>query len=84
MLGHAGVAIFLFGNKKDLLPGKRFSADGMEEEFQLSAAARLAVVPVGCTGSQAKHFHKRVLDNFADYYPAPGYKGLFEALDKKE
>jgi hypothetical protein len=82
MLRHAGVAIFLFGNKKDS-SGKTVLADGMEEEFRLSAAARLAVVPVGCTGSQAKELHKLVLADFADYYPAGGYKGLFEALGKK-
>jgi hypothetical protein len=79
MLRHAGVAIFLFGNKKDS-SGKTVLAVGMEEEFRLSAAAHLAVVPVGCTGSQASELHKLVLANFADYYPAAGYKGLFEAL----
>ena len=82
MLSHAGVALFLFGNKKDS-SGKIVPADGVEEEFGLASSKHLAVVPIGCTGSKAAELHKRVLDNFADYYPAKGYKRLFEDLGKK-
>ncbi|MEW5979777.1 MAG: SIR2 family protein [Acidobacteriota bacterium] len=82
MLGHAGVAVFLFGNKKTSAGGL-VPADGMEEEFEIAAAQHLAVVPVGCTGSKAAELHKRVLDSFPDYYPAAGYKRLFQDLGKK-
>lgn len=30
----------------------------------------------------AAALHKRVLDRFADYYPAGGYKRLFQDLEK--
>lgn len=82
MLMHAGVALFLFGNTKDSL-GNIVLADGVEEEFRLAADQRLVVIPVGCTGSKAAELHKRVLDNFATYYPASGYRRLFESLGKR-
>jgi len=82
MLTHAGVAVFLFGNKKDTA-GTVVPADGLDEEFALAVAGKVAVLPVGCTGSKAAELHSRVLADFATYYPKPGYKGIFEALAKK-
>ena len=82
MLTHAGVALFLFGNKKDSA-GMVVPADGVDEEFDLAVAGKVAVLPVGCTGSKAADLHRRVLDDFATYYPKAGYKRLFEDLAKK-
>jgi len=79
MLAQAGIAVFLFGNKKDSA-GNVISADGVEEEFDLALRKHLEIVPIGCTGSKAAELHQRVLDNFADYYPAKGYNRLFESL----
>lgn len=79
MLTQAGVALFLFGNKKNPAGGTS-PADGMEEEFRLAVSRRILVVPVGCTGSMASTLHQRVLDHFDDYYPLPGYRRLFETL----
>jgi len=81
MLGHAGVALFLFGNKIGPTGGI-CPADGMEEEFRIAVANRLFVVPVGCTGSTAAILHQRVLNDFSDYYALPGYRRLFEALGR--
>ena len=78
MLRHAGVVIFLFGNKRDstaIVP-----ADGMREEFRIAVNRHLFVAPVGCTGSTAATLHKEVLDDFDKYYPQTGYRRLFEAL----
>lgn len=80
MLTQAGMALFVFGNKKNHV-GHVSPADGMEEEFRLAVAKRLFVVPVGCTGSMAATLHKKVLDHFDDYYPLSGYRRLFEALE---
>jgi hypothetical protein len=82
MLSHAGVAVFLFGNKNDS-SGNIVTADGLEEEFGIAFLKRLAMVPVGCTGYKAAELHKRVLDSFADYYPTAGYKRLFQDLGKQ-
>jgi hypothetical protein len=79
MLTQAGIALFVFGNKKNAA-GHISPADGMEEEFRLAVEKRLFVVPVGCTGSMAATLHKKVLDHFDDYYPLSGYRRLFEAL----
>jgi hypothetical protein len=81
ILSHAGVAVFLFGNKVDSA-GIVSVADGLEEEFDIAVRMGLTVVPVGCTGSMAAVLHKRVLDHFTDYYPARGYRRLFEALGR--
>jgi hypothetical protein len=81
MLAHAGVALFLFGNKIGPT-GSISPADGMEEEFRIAVANRLFVVPVGCTGSMAATLHQKVLDRFDDYYFLPGYRRLFEALGR--
>ena len=49
MIEKAGIAIFLFGNKRDGR-GKIVRADGMEEEFQIAQSKGLHVIPVGATG----------------------------------
>jgi hypothetical protein len=81
MLAQAGIAIFLFGNKRDA-SGNIVAADGMEEEFALASQKRLALVPLGCTGSTALELHRRILGNFGDYYPSRGFKRLFQDLEK--
>jgi hypothetical protein len=81
MLAQAGVAVFLFGNKRNTA-GDIVSADGMEEEFDIAVAKKLIVIPVGCTGSAAASLYQRVLDHFADHFPATGYKRLFQDLNK--
>ena len=82
ILSEAGIAIFLFGNKRSAA-GTLVDADGVEEEFRIAVAKHISVVPVGCTGSVAATLHKRVSDDFADYYPTRGYKALFATLNKK-
>lgn len=81
MLSHAGIGIFMFGNR--LGPaGAILPADGVEEEFRLAIEKHLFVVPVGCTGSMAQTLHQRVLSHFDDFYALPGYRRMFEALGK--
>ena len=67
MLSHAGLAVFLFGNKSTA-SGVTL-ADGMEEEFEIAVKRGLAVVPIGCTGNMAALLHKRVLGNFSEILP---------------
>jgi hypothetical protein len=82
MLAQAGVAVFLFGNKRDAA-GKLVLADGMEEEFEIASLKHLAIIPIGCTGHAAEKLHQRVLDHFTQYFPTSGYKRLFQDLKKK-
>ncbi|MDX2181544.1 MAG: SIR2 family protein [Bryobacteraceae bacterium] len=82
MLAQAGIAVFLFGNKRDA-SGKLVAADGMKEEFEIASARHIAVIPVGCTGSVSETLHSRVLAHFTDHFPASGYKRAFQELSKK-
>ena len=79
MLDHAGISLFLFGNKLDPF-GNLTEADGVEEEFRIASSREIAVVPLGCTGSVAAKLHQSVLDEFATYYLGRGYRSLFKDL----
>jgi hypothetical protein len=82
MVSHAGVALFIFGNKR-AADGTIQLATGVEEEFRLAAEAGLAVVPLGSTGYMAAELHQRVLENFDRFYPTrPDLQPAFEALGR--
>jgi hypothetical protein len=82
MLAQAGIALFLFGNKRTD-SGDIVASDGMEEEFKVAVENKISVIPVGCTGSTAAELHKRVMQDFATYFPSqPGLKKYFRLLDK--
>ncbi|MEF9481031.1 SIR2 family protein [Ralstonia sp. 1B3] len=53
MIGKAGIAIFLFGNKRDSR-GNIVLADGMREELAIARSKGLQVVAVGSTGWMAQ------------------------------
>lgn len=52
MISHAGIAIFLFGNKQK--DGETILSDGMEEEYKIAKEKDLIIIPVGATGFMAK------------------------------
>lgn len=81
MLSYAGIAIFLFGNKKDS-HGNTILADGLEEEFEIANSLGISVVPVGCTGSKSKELLDRVLGDYHRYFPKRGLKNLLAALGR--
>ncbi|MBQ7274515.1 MAG: SIR2 family protein [Clostridiales bacterium] len=47
-----GVAIFLFGNKKDS-DGNKADATGCLEEYEIARDMKRVIIPVGCTGDVA-------------------------------
>ncbi|TAM11911.1 MAG: hypothetical protein EPN72_07505 [Nevskiaceae bacterium] len=57
MIGEAGIAIFLFGNKRDAR-GRIVLADGMREEFEIAQKLGLHCVAVGATGCVAADLAK--------------------------
>jgi len=83
ILSHAGIALFLFGNKRGS-SGDVSLAEGVEEEFTIALRKGICVVPIGCTGSMAAELHKRVIDDFDTYYPLRGYKRLFKEIGKMD
>lgn len=83
MISKAGIAIFVFGNKKNE-SGDVILADGMIEEFEIAYKAGLIVIPVGTTGYVANELHKKVSKDFDKYLPKiSGLKTAFDALKKK-
>jgi len=65
MIVHAGIALFLFGNKLD---GNQISlSNGMREEFEIAKAEGLFLLPVGATGSMAKELWDEVSGSFDEY-----------------
>jgi hypothetical protein len=81
LLGEAGAAVFLFGNKD--VGGSVVPADGVKEEFDLAVKGNMPVIPVGCTGSVAASLHREVLDDIATRFPTKGYKKLVTDLGKR-
>jgi hypothetical protein len=82
IIDEAGIAVFLFGNKRDAA-GAVIDAVGVREEFKIAVAGGIPVVPVGCTGSVAASLHETVRKDLSAYLPAKGYKAMFAAIGKK-
>lgn len=67
IIEHAGIAIFLFGNKKGE-SGAIVPANGMRQEFELALKSGVVVLPVGATGFVASELWMEVKAEFARYY----------------
>jgi hypothetical protein len=77
----SGIAIFVFGNKKEKDTDKIIPANGMQQEFDIAVKNGLKLIPVGATGFLANDLWKQVYDKFEDYYPEhPELKIPFEKL----
>lgn len=68
MIEQAGIAIFVFGNKKDG-SGKIIDSSGMREEFDLCVASGVVPIPVGATGYMAETLWKEVDGRFNHFFP---------------
>lgn len=64
----AGIALFIFGNKKNKDTGEIILADGMFEEFDIAMNRGLKVIPIGATGYVAEDLWQRVMNDFDKYY----------------
>ncbi len=68
MASMAGLAVFVFGNKRDG-DNNIINSDGMIEEFELCLSKNVIPIPVGATGSMSKILWEKVTSNLAQYYP---------------
>jgi len=84
MIEHAGIAIFVYGNKLDSA-NKIVRSDGMKQEFDLCIEAGVLPLPIGATGYMAENLWKEVYNNFDIYYPDASaiFKSNFEKLGDK-
>jgi hypothetical protein len=62
MLAHAGIAIFVFGNK--LVDGNVVNSDGMLEEFRIARENGIFLIPVGMTGFMSRELWNSVIAEF--------------------
>lgn len=81
MIDYAGIAIFLFGNKRDSA-GNVGSSEGMKQEFDLCVQAGVHPLPIGATGFLAAELWAEVMRDFARFYPksTAGFRNDFEQL----
>ncbi|MDP1743107.1 SIR2 family protein [Polaromonas sp.] len=67
MMSLAGIAIFLFGNKKGS-DGQIINADGVKREFDIAIEKGLIPIPVGATGYMAREIFTLIEKDPAAYY----------------
>ncbi len=75
MIQHAGIAVFVFGNKIDHSSGVIVSANGMRREFELCLEREVKVLPIGATGYLAEELWNDVNARFDTCFP--GASGAF-------
>jgi hypothetical protein len=80
MCSHAGIALFIFGNK--LVDGKVVLSNGMKEEFEIAKSKGMFLLPIGATGYTAKALWEEVKNEFNTLYPGidPTIKDKFMIL----
>lgn len=81
MIEHAGIAIFVYGNKLD--PANNIIlSNGMRQEFDLCIDAGVMPLPIGATGYMAETLWREVLNDFNKFYPrvTPAFRDEFEKL----
>lgn len=76
MMKHAGLALFIFGNKDDEKGGVKIS-NGMIEEFEVAIAQGVIPIPVGATGYASEELWNRVMASPSLY---PKNSDLMDAL----
>jgi hypothetical protein len=69
MLDHAGIAIFVFGNKRGAA-GDIVLSNGMKEEFDLCVQRGAYPLPIGATGFMAEELWKEMMKDISKFYPA--------------
>lgn len=69
MLDHAGMAVFMFGNKLVGDPPGLVLSNGMVEEFEIAVSKGIKVLPLGFTGYAARELYDRVDADKETYYP---------------
>lgn len=68
MIADTGIAIFLFGNKKELTEtSKVIDAPGCWEEFIIARNNNNIIIPIGSTGFMARKILEEVKANICDY-----------------
>ncbi|MGF0110202.1 SIR2 family protein [Clostridium sp. SGI.024] len=84
MISNAGIAIFVFGNKRNA-DDKIINASGLQNEFNIAKESGLKIIPIAITEYQTRIIYNELMNNFEQYYPGrEDMKLLFEELSKLE
>jgi hypothetical protein len=75
----AGIAIFIYGNKKDS-NASTISADGIEKEFNIAIDNGLIPIPIAKTGYMSKTIYDKIISDSAKYLQ--GYDWILQELNK--
>lgn len=67
MISNAGIAIFIFGNKR--VDGKLVNSNGMVEEFEICLKHNVIPIPIGATGYVSKILWEKVMKDIQIYCP---------------
>ncbi|EOI2259040.1 SIR2 family protein [Enterobacter cloacae] len=67
MISLAGIAIFMFGNKKDK-DGQVINANGVLREFEISLEQGLIPIPLPVTGYMSKEIYDKIYENPKSFY----------------
>ena len=68
MIEHAGIALFVFGNKRGS-DGEIILSNGMRQEFELCIEAGVYPVPLGATGFMANDLWQEVMKDLNVHFP---------------
>ncbi|AQS42438.1 SIR2 family protein (plasmid) [Bacillus velezensis] len=80
MLSNVGIAVFMFGNKKQHDSEKIIDANGMIEEFEISLKNGIVPIPIGATGFTALKLWERVMSDYDKIIGIKSLKPYFEQL----
>jgi hypothetical protein len=84
MIGKAGIALFIFGNKNG--NGGIVPAEGVKKEFQIAQEKGLKVIPVGATGFMSQILWEEVNNSYRHFYPnqTPEFKENFNIIGDQQ
>ncbi len=68
----SGIAIFVFGNRKNKTTGVIEEATGVFDEFEIAVQNGVLVIPIGATGFVAKTLWEKVINSYDQYFPNNG------------
>jgi hypothetical protein len=67
IISHAGICLFLFGNKD--VGGNIVAAEGVLREFEIAKEQNAVVIPIGSTGSAAQSLATKALNDSTTFLP---------------
>ncbi len=84
MIGKAGIAIFVFGNKKNE-KGEIIDANGLWKEFNIATSKGVRIIPIGMTGSVAQKIWEQIWKERKKYLGAnKKIHNLFKKLNSSK